>query len=114
MERTVKAIVKKTKSSQGFPITESYQAQLFEFSDWKDHSERILKLANAHFVIRQDDKIRTGILRREGDYRYASKRIPPLVAQILTVPKEKRDIKKVAELLGMDARMLEKQVELYE
>jgi len=114
VERKVKGTVKRTPSSKGFPVEKSYQASMYEESDWKDYKEDILKMANAMFIIRQDDKIRTAILRREGDYRYASKRIPPLVSQILKVPKAKRNIPAIAELLGMDAHMLEKQVELYE
>ena len=112
--RTVKGTVKRTATSKGVEVQKKYQASMYEASDWMAHKEDILKLANAMFAIRQDDKERAKLLRSHGDHRYKNGRPSEVVKRLLTLPKEKRDIAAVASLLGLNPLALQEEVDFWE
>lgn len=112
--RTVKAIIKKFEKDKGFKVEETYEANIFEESDWEEHKKEILELANQKKRIKQDDPRRIALQKANGDYRYKNRKAPPLVAQILTIPKAKRDIPKIATLFGRDPKELAAEVALWE
>ena len=114
VERTVKGTVKKTATSKGFEVQKKYQASLYEASDWTQHKEDMLKLCNALYVIRQDDKERARLLRSHGDHRYKNSRPSEVVKRLLALPKEKRDVAAVASLLGLNPLALQEEVDFWE